>query len=404
VGFWAGLVQAGEFRNSEEFRYRYVSLSQAVLPSGFISFIPSAINNNGQIYGTAFDGSSPPTQYVAVYKHGVVTTLSPGSATTANEKGIVGGFVSVLNQANNVSQNQAALFRGDQMTLIPPQPGESLSSVLDLNDSGTAIVLSFENPSTPPAYLSYKKGQTTLLDFGPTVTAPNRVRINNRGTIALSGIDASGRVSAFRHDTRTGETMQLAPPTTETNDWGAVDINNSGKVLGYSLEVDDTERNGLWDSKGQFKTYFVFPPDNSNNLVTVNLVFNDTDLIVRSVFDFSGAGNSYLLPKPGVLLNLADHVINMPQDQKLSIINDMNNNGDMIGTSLQGDVFLLVRLDEKGHASSESTVAETLAPSEMTNERRTISPAAEDIMQRHIQQLKSGSDRHHDSLENLLLK
>jgi uncharacterized membrane protein len=131
---------------ADEFRYRYVSLFQAELPPGLTFFFPAAINDSGRIYGTVNDSNNPDISYVAVYKDGVVTTLSPGLiVTSANEGGTVGGIV-LTDPVNFFTQ--AALFRGDQVKLIPRQPGEVSSFLNELNDSGTALVSSFDDFST----------------------------------------------------------------------------------------------------------------------------------------------------------------------------------------------------------------------------------------------------------------
>ena len=83
-----------------------------------------------------------------------------------NAGGTVGGFV-VIDPQNFVAQG--ALFRGDEVELIPPQPGEVCGLVIGLNDSGTALVES-DDALGRPTYVLYSKGQTTPLDFGPTVT------------------------------------------------------------------------------------------------------------------------------------------------------------------------------------------------------------------------------------------
>jgi hypothetical protein len=58
---------------------------------------------------------------------------------------------------------------------------------------------------------------------------------------------------------------------------------------------------------------------NDNNLIVITAVFN--------------THTSYLVPTPGVRLNLADLVENLPVGQDLFFITDMNNTGDMIGFS-----------------------------------------------------------------------
>jgi len=299
------------------------------------------------------DGNNPDISYIAVYKDGVVTTLSPGLiATAANDNGTVGG--DVLTDPLNFF-TQAALFRGDQVKLIPRQPGEVTSSLIDLNDSGATLVSSFDDSFAEETFLHYKKGQTTVLDFGPSVTAPFGLQINNEGTISGTAYTSENfqNFRGFRFDTRTGKTTLLNPLPTEPDSF-ALDINNRGKVLGYSFIGGSTERIGTWNKKGEFKTYFV---EGTPEFPTISnrLVFNDNNLIVITNVSrpASERGNSYLVPKPGERLNLADLVENLPLDQKLISIRDINNEGDILGRNdliIDGqfviNAYLLERLDD----------------------------------------------------------
>jgi len=92
------------------------------------------------------------------------------------------------------------------------------------------------------------------------------------------------------------------------------------------------ERVGVWDRNGDFKTYF------DETISSDALLFNDNNLIVITL---APGNNSYLVPKPGVRLNLADLVENLPAGQDLRFILDMNNHGNMIGSSSTGNNFLL---------------------------------------------------------------
>jgi len=75
------------------------------------------------------------------------------------------------------------------------------------------------------------------------------------------------------------------------------------------------------------------------------LVFNDHNLIVISDVrrPASEAGNCYLVPTPGVRLNVADLVENLPPGRKLYTIIDINNHGDLLGPD-----FLLERIGATG--------------------------------------------------------
>jgi hypothetical protein len=329
LGLWAVMAQA------QEFRYRYVSLRQVELPTGFRLFDPITINNRGRVYGNAYDRAFF-LPHVAVYAEGVITVLQPGFVYVANKRGTIGG--SVLVDTENFIE-QAALFHGDQVELIPRQsPEEVTSAVVALNDAGVALVTSSDAVGQQTVVL-YQHGRTTPLDFGlPGAQTFGFLDLNNRGSI--SGTAGSG----FRFDTRTGQTTQLDPLPTEPFAW-ALGINNRGDVLGYSFGgLPYIERIGVWDRDGEFQTYFV------EDIVSNRLLFNDHNLIVITRISSPASEslkNSYLVPEPGVRLNLADLVENLPVGVNLSFILDINNHGDMIGLGSQG-AFLLERIGVRG--------------------------------------------------------
>lgn len=394
LGLFAVMAQA------EEFRYRYVSLDDKA-PPGFAGFAPGAINNGGQVAGYVFncDDVSCFDFHVAIYKDGAVTVLQPGTGGSINAGGTIGGTVVLDPDPFNFIE-QAALFRSDQVELIPPQPGEFTSFVTALNDSNMALVTSFDTSFTETNVL-YNKGQATVLGFG----RPSD--LNNQGLIAGTTGDAFSNARGFRFDPRTGEAELLNPVSPDTLAWG-LGINNRGDVLGYSFVLGGAsyhERIGVWDRKGNFKTYFVegrgipeFPT------ISNRLLFNDNNLIVITFVSSPASErfkNSYLVPKPGVRLNLSDLVENLPLGLNPSYILDINNHGDMIGFDFfGGGTFLLERVGATGLASS---MVPTPSPG-VENGRRPIPPAAAAMLRRHILQLKSGSALSQDPLENLLLK
>ncbi len=103
-----------------------------------------------------------------------------------NSGGTVGGIV-LIDPLNFVFQ--AALFRGDQVELIPPQPDEIFGFPITLNDRGTALVESDTDLSD--SYALYSKGLATPIDFGPIFTKPMFLSfvsagklLNNNGIIA----------------------------------------------------------------------------------------------------------------------------------------------------------------------------------------------------------------------------
>ena len=89
-----------------------------------------------------------------------------------------------------------------------------------------------------------------------------------------------------------------------------------------------------------FTSYFV---EGTPQIPTVSnrLVSNDNDVIVITD-PFTDEHTSYIVPTPGVRLDLAGLVDNLPPGQNLDFILGINNHDDMIGFGDQGS-FLLVR-------------------------------------------------------------
>jgi hypothetical protein len=320
-----------------------------VLPPGFTSFSPSAIQDSGRVYGTLCDSTCSVTQ-LAYFKNGSVTAVAaipPGSFTgPVNARGTVGGGV-LVDPVNFIFR--AALFRGGQVEIVPPQPGELFAAVMALNDTDTALVISFS--ASQITYVLYSGGKAAPINFGPSITNPSFPSslsgtcrcINNQGIIAgTEGPNRFNGARGFRFDTRTGVATILSPyagDPTETLAWGMV-VNQRGNVLGYSFTIGITpyhERIGVWENNGTFDTFLVESTNSSE------LLFNDNNLIVITAIYTPPI--SYIVPRPGVRLSLADQVVNLPVGQDLLLITDLNNHGDMIGRSSMSANFLLERLD-----------------------------------------------------------
>jgi hypothetical protein len=331
IGLWPLAAHA-----EEQYRYHYVNLDTVTAPSG-LPFSPSALHASGRVYGSVCDADA--NCNIASYAGGTLTVFgAQGFAGVVNGGGTVGGGVLLDLATFDV---QAALFRRDSTELIPRQPGEVFASVVSINDAGTALVQSFD-PDSHVTNVLYSKGSAAIIDFGPLITRPEFLNfvgdghfINNQGILAgINGgrfTDATG----FRFNPRTGAAMLLAPVSPDTLAWGLA-INNRGDVLGYSFVLGRPyhERVGVWDSAGTFHTYI------DETISTSNLVFNDNNLIAISL----APGNiGYLVPRPGVRLDLRTLVVDMPPGADLRLIYDINNRGDLLGSGSAGN-YLLERL------------------------------------------------------------
>lgn len=334
--------------------YRYVGINEAV-PPGFLfdAFSTIGITHNSRVYSSVFNESEE-SPYVAVFKRETITILEKSKgifATAISRDGMVGGFI-LTDPENFITQ--AALFDGKEIIVIPPIPESIFSSVIAVNDRNQALIESFVlvGEEILSTLALYDRGRVTPLDFGPDIPFAFFLGMNNKGiisgTTSIEGVGDRG----FRFDLRTNVATLLEPLPTEPHAW-ALDINERGDILGYSFEFGATERIGVWDKEGKFHTYFVegtpeFPT------ISNDLKFNDHNLIVitQVTSPLSEQGNSYLVPKPGVRLNLDDLVTQTPSP----LINDSNfwrilgisNHGDMFGRNFFGGnpavAFFLERL------------------------------------------------------------
>jgi hypothetical protein len=76
-------------------------------------------------------------------------------------------------------------------------------------------------------------------------------------------------------------------------------------------------------------------------------VFNDrNEIVITNAAD----SNSYLVPTPGTRLDLASLVTNIPAGLQLTLVESIDNAGNMVGYAWDGDSgffpFLLVRLND----------------------------------------------------------
>ena len=348
-------VGAANAGGQQGFRYHYVSLDAAV-PNGYYPLfdLPS-ITDSGRVYGTIY-GVDPGTfaSAVAVYDHGTVSIVHEGFAGTANNRGVAGGgvpFDPVL------GSTQAALFVGSRVKLVPPVNGAFLQFVRLLTDSGIAFIEWYPEDFSTVSHYLLTRARVTPLDFGPD--SADLFDINDRGVISGTSFRASGN-RAFRYYPSSGAMAVLEPRSTERASSGQA-INSRGDVLGYSLNSSPPDRQraiGVWRGT-TFQTYFVEDtPDVPSR--SSHLEWNERGLIVssQSLNNLGSDLNSYLHPRPGLRLKLADLVVDgvLPA---WTIIMDLNSNGDMVGSGgsspfVIGTSFLLERIGGDGEPASDA--------------------------------------------------
>ncbi len=341
-----GFIDEAWSQDTGQRPYLYVSLDEAVSDESEF-FWPSSVTDTRRVFGTlSVCEGDVCSASVAVFRRGEITPLQDGFAAIANNRGKVGGGVD-LDLA--LGTFQAALFSHGQTKLIPPLTDEFASLVIRLSNSNIAFVESYDSASNTTYYLT-RRGKIVPVDFG--TTSARHIDLNDRGRISGTLSQEDGD-RAFRYNPASGRLTVLEPLPTEPDAWGQA-INSRGDVLGYSFVFGGLERIGVWHGT-EFETFFVegtpeFPT------ISNNLLWNERGLIViTNANDL----NTYLVPRPGVRLNLAE--LTEGPLPPWTVIFDINNRGDMIGMGGEerfnvSKVFLLRRVgplpDQDGQADA----------------------------------------------------
>jgi uncharacterized membrane protein len=350
--FWLMSAQAEAF----SYHYHYVSLNDK-LPSGSY-FTATGINDSIQVSGTlnSCDTVGTCSSSVAIYeKNGTMKVLKAGVGGSINKNGTIGGGV-IINSDPYNRNYQAALFHKNKVKIIPLQPGGQSSSVIAFNESDTALVSQL-NADTSQRTLLYKDGKASVLNFNavfqqlPVESA--LTGINNQGFLSGTAQITANDVRGFRLNSHIGKAELLEPALLDTYT-RATGINNRGNVFGYSSAAESPSGGRpythfvMWDREGHIQTYY-----QSQDIRSSSIVFNDKNQVVVTTRTYCDCYESYLVPAPGIVLNVRNLVENYPENAGSYFlrIRGINNNGDMIGPN-----FLLQRIDgawgkrfEKGH-------------------------------------------------------
>jgi hypothetical protein len=307
----------------------FINLDAAVAP-GYLFFDPLAPLLDGRVFGTVYDNNVNP--YVGVYQRGTITAQSEGVATAVSHLGFVGGYV-VTDPVNYYSQ--AAIFRGNNVQLIPRAPGEISSSVVAINDFGLTVVASQDANYNNTLYL-LRNGVRSALHIGKAGLQTVIAGMNDWGVIVGWQVMPGGVSLAYKYATATGVTTNLPPLSTEPNSW-ALGINELNDVVGYSFIGSGIERIGFWHATGGFDQYFV---EGTATIPTISNALRTNDLR-QIVITFTNDGQSYLVPQKNVRVPLANYIAYDPTQQGLPfLVYGINDFGAFTGTSSQGIDFL----------------------------------------------------------------
>jgi hypothetical protein len=307
----------------------FVNLDAAVT-SGYLFFEPLGPLLDGRVFGTLYDNNV--NTYVGLYQRGTIKALAQGVPTVVSHLGFVGGYV-VTDQANDY--HQAAIFRGNNVQLIPRTAGEISSNVLAINDFGLTVVVSQDAEFNNTLYL-FRNGVRSMLHIGKAGLQTFVTGMNDSGVIVGWQAMPNGASLAYKYVVATGVTTNLPPLPTEPNSW-AMGINELNDVVGYSFVGSGIERIGFWHATGGFDQYFV---EGTATIPTISyrLLTNDLRQIVIAL---TNDGQSYLVPQKNVRVPTANYIAYDPTQQGVPVVvYGINDFGAFTGTTSQGIDFL----------------------------------------------------------------
>jgi hypothetical protein len=319
--------------NAKQFRYTQIDITAA--PPNVDGWFPRGLSDHGEVIGQAFDCNEDFSVCLQI----VVKRRVNGQFTVLEEDFVVNDVNSRGDSGGCTThpvnfEGQAGIVRVDgRLELIPPLPGEMSSCVVKVSDSGIAFVASTDPDFVTSAYV-FDRGR--IRPF----TVQNSVVNDINDHAQFAGIQFFNPNRAYRFDARAQTTTLLEPVAPDPQSWGFA-INRQGEVLGTSFAFDaSVQRIGKWNRKNQFETSIVGGTGNPEfPVITNTLHWNEQGLIVLSNTD---DGNAYLVPSPGVRLNLADLVRNGPVASLLQGI-AVNKRGDIVAAGGEGLVFLFRR-------------------------------------------------------------
>jgi hypothetical protein len=203
--------------------------------------------------------------------------------------------------------------------------------------------------------------------------------MNDAGVVAVTKQESPSDhfTHGYRYEPRSGKTTLLPPFAGDPTDTMVLvqGINRRGEILGYSYTNDYGanyhERIGLWDRDGVFQPYYY------ETINTSLALFNEHDQIVITNPLYMGPAdfNSYLVPAPGVRIDLASLVANMPDGLFLTNVVSIDDEGNMVGNATDADYaniypFMLQKLGDHDGAPGSVHV-------------RGCKPAKREFLRRH---------------------
>ena len=168
------------------------------------NFIPSGINDGGQVAGSAFAGGGP---HACIYNNGTLQDLGAlggtfSLANAINDSGQVVGKAQIPGPSGVLgAYYHAFLYSAGGMTELGTLAEYYNSDALGVNANGQAVGVAYNSADIFSSAFLYSNGAivdlNTLIDHSTGWTLEEANAINNNGWIVGSGVNPNGDEDAF---------------------------------------------------------------------------------------------------------------------------------------------------------------------------------------------------------------
>jgi probable HAF family extracellular repeat protein len=244
--------------------------------TGFLTSHAIAINESGQIAGTAISGTDQTAeQWPLLWSGETVTKLetiagAPGTARAINDLGFIAGNTLVQ------SENHLLLWREDSLIETIPISG-GVGWANGLNNAGQLVGTIEKEPELSSAFLWEQGSFTDLGTLGGS--SSGATDLNDAGQIVGSA-SISGDLSSHAFLWQAGEMAALARLSEVLTDASAANgINNPGVIVGQA-ELDGEARAVMWQNGQIIDLNVLLPPETNWERLVAAEDINDEGWIV----------------------------------------------------------------------------------------------------------------------------
>lgn len=301
-------------------------------PVGSTWFVPTAMNNSGQIvgygYSAAIQGDAP-----MVWQNGAFQTLTGGAgqANDINDAGRIVGW-----SRNTQGTQVPAYWQGTSRTLVPTLGGGGIA--MGVNSAGQIVGQSYTAQGNLHAFLSTGSQTTDLHSYvsGDGYYMSWATGINDAGQVAAGGRQTPAVSQSLRINTVSATKNYL--PTLGGQQTNALAIDAGGNVVGNAVLANYSDRGFVWQGGPTLTEVPTLNGSGSSKAVAIN----DDGVVVGYADDStkpSGQDRRAMMWSAGTMTDLNTF---LPQGSTWTLVSaaDINDAGQIVGQA-QSRAFVM---------------------------------------------------------------